>query len=245
MSKKWETSIAEVKDEKANIRGYDLDNLIGKISFSAMAYLILKGEMPTPKQAEMLDAIFVASMEHGITPQSTATARMSASGSGSFLQALAAGILAMGEHHGGAGEQCAKVLQENQGRDAKDIVAGFLNEGKRLPGFGHKIYTDKDPRTVKLFEIAKQNKIYGKHCELAEQIANAIEKAKGKKLPLNIDGAIAAIMSDMSFDWRYGKALFAIPRTVGLSAHINEELKEKPYSKKIDDEETEYIGKKL
>lgn len=244
---KWKTSIAEVKNEKVNVRGYDLEkDLLGKVSFTEMIFLVLSGKKPTKEQKEMLDAIFVSATEHGITPQSVATARMAASGSGNFLQSLAAGILAMGEHHGGAVEGCAKLLQENDGKNAKEIVNDFIKNNKRIPGYGHKIYTDEDPRTTKLFEIAKKNKIYGKSCKLAQEIAKEIEKQKGKKLCLNIDGAIASIISDMEFDWQLARAFFAIPRTVGISAHVHEELtKEKPYSKKIDEEETEYTGKKV
>ncbi len=258
----WKTKISDSKESGAVIRGKKLEELVGKISFTEMIYLVLKGKLPSQSEKNVLDAIFVSAAEHGIAVPSATTARIAASGSGNLVQSVAAGILALGKYHGGAIEGCAKVLQESAGkpelnevrrgpanssslgRTADEIVADAKARGERLAGFGHKIYTE-DPRTKKLFEIAKSENIFGRHCEFALQLEAALEKSSGRKLCLNIDGAIAALISDLGFDWRLANAFFIIPRTVGISAHVFEELtEEKPYSKRLDDGEWEYLGDK-
>ncbi len=245
MVKKWKTKISDSNGGGAVVRGKKLEELVGKISFTEMIYLVLKGKLPAQNERNVLDAIFVSAAEHGIAVPSATTARIAASGSGNFVQSVAAGILALGKYHGGAIEGCARVLQENVGKESADeIVADAKTRGERLAGFGHKIYTE-DPRTKKLFEIAKSENIFGKHCEFALRIESALEKSLGRKLCLNIDGAIAALISDLGFDWRLANAFFIIPRTVGISAHVFEELtEEKPYSKRLDDGEWEYLGDK-
>ncbi len=238
----WKTKIADSKESGAVIRGKKLDELVGKVSFTEMIYLVLKGRLPAQNEKNVLDAIFVSAAEHGVAVPSVTTARIAASGSGNFVQSVAAGILALGRHHGGAIEGCARVLQENTGKKtAEEIIADAKARGERLAGFGHKIYTE-DPRTKKLFEIAQAEDIFGKHCGFALQIEYALEKSAGRKLCLNIDGAIAALISDLGFDWRLANAFFVIPRTVGISAHVFEELtEEKPYSKRLDDGEYRYV----
>lgn len=238
---KWKTAISKADDMGNTIRGYDLNELIGNLTFSEMIYLILKGELPAGNEAKMLDAILVACTEHSIAPPSILSARTAVSSGNPFNVGVAAGILSIGEHHGGAVEQSAKVFQENIGKSADDLVKKMKEDGKRIPGFGHKIYTT-DPRTVQLFRLAEQYGIKSTHCRFAEELESALEKASGKKLCINIDGAIAAIMSDMGMDWRLGKGIFTIGRAVGITAHTYEEIsREKPY-RRLEEEEIEYDG---
>lgn len=238
---KWKTAISKADDKGNAIRGYDLNDLIGNLSFCEMIYLILKGELPAGNEAKMLDAMLVACTEHSIAPPSILSARTAVSSGNPFNVGVAAGILSIGEHHGGAVEQCARILQENAGKNAEEFARKMKEEGKRIPGFGHKTYTT-DPRTAELFRLAENYGVKGNHCRFAEEIEAALEKASGRKLCLNIDGAIAAIMSDMGMDWRLGKGLFTIGRAVGITAHTYEEItREKPY-RRLEDEEVEYDG---
>ncbi len=243
----WKTGITHASDEKTLVRGYELTELIGRLSFSQAIYLILKGELPSETHAKMFDAIFVSCIDHGIAIPSTMNARIAASCGASFSSAVAAGLLCISEHHGGAIEQAAKVFQEGvqQGKSiqeaAKDIVDVSVEKKQRLPGYGHKMYTE-DPRAKRLVELAKDLILGGKHVELAIAIERELEHAKGKKLCLNIDGAIAAIVSDMGFDWRLGKAFFIIARVAGLCAHVHEEqTREKPY-RRLPEEACVYDG---
>ena len=241
---KWKTKISDANDEGTSVRGKALEDLVGKISYADMVFLLLAGKMPTPEESKMMEALLVCVAEHSIAVPSITSARIAASGSGSFVQGVAAGILAIGEHHGGAGEGCARVLQENLGKPAAEIVVNFSARKERLPGFGHKVYTT-DPRTKKLFSIAKELGIFGSYCNFALELEKELERAGGKKLCLNVDGAIAAIISEMGFHWKSGRAFFVIPRTAGISAHVIEELmEEKPFSKRLEDGEYEYTGEK-
>ncbi|NPA53843.1 MAG: citryl-CoA lyase [Aquificae bacterium] len=244
--KKWRTSISMHDGYEAYVRGYKLRDLVGNLTFSEAIYLVLKGELPSEKEAKMLDAIFVSLVEHSIAPPSVIAARAVASGGNSLHVGVGAGVLAFGEAHGGALEGAMKFLQENVDKNPEEVVKKYFEEGKRIPGYGHRFYKEYDPRKKVLFDIAKEIGFYGKFCEFAEKVEEEIEKIKGKKLVMNVDGAIAAIVSEMGFDWRLGKGFFIIGRIPGLVAHVYEELKyEKPFSKRLDEEkEVEYFGVK-
>jgi citryl-CoA lyase len=212
-------------------KGYRQSDLIGDVSFAGVVYLILKGELPTKGQERMMDAIIVASIDHGVNAPTALASRIVASGGVPLPTAVSAGLLAIGDSHGGAIEKCAKLLLENVkkshdtgtplGDAAKGLVSDAKERKQRLPGFGHRVHTD-DPRTKKLLKLAKELKIAGKHVELAEIIQKELS-AGGKALPINVDGAIAAITADMGFDWRMGKGFFLIGRAAGLVAQVYEE----------------------
>ena len=241
---KWKTKISDSTDEGTSIRGYSLEELVGKVSYAEIVYLLLRGKLPTAEEGKMVDSILVSVAEHSLGTPSITSARIAASGSGSFVQGLAAGILSMGEHHGGAGEGCARVLQENLGKTAGDVVSAFSARKERLPGYGHKVYTT-DPRTQKLFKLAKELGIFGSYCNFALELEKELEKSQGKKLCLNVDGVIAAIISEMGFHWRAARAFFVIPRTAGIAAHVIEELtEEKPFAKRLESSEYEYTGER-
>jgi citryl-CoA lyase len=244
MRKKWRTAISFHDGYEAYVRGYKLRDLIGKLTFTEAIYLVLKGELPTEKEAKMLEAIFVSIIEHSIAPPSIIAARAVISGGNKLHVGVGAGILAFGEAHGGALEGAMKFFQENVNRNPEEVVKEYLSQGKRIPGYGHRFYKEFDPRTEKLFEIAKELGFYGKYAQFAKEVEKAIEKLKGKKLVLNVDGAIASIVSEMGFDWRLGKGFFIIGRVPGIVAHVYEELVfEKPFSKRLDEEEeVEYFG---
>ena len=245
--KAWKTAITQEKDGKTYVRGYDLTEMAKKLNFTQAIFLVLRGELPTPKEEKMFNAIFVAAIDHGISPPSIIAARAVASGGTPLSTAVAAGVMAFGEAHGGAIEQCAKLLQETilKGGDAEKSAEKIVEKARfnreRIPGFGHRVYTI-DPRTITMLEIAKELGFHGKHAALALKIEELLEKSVGKKLCLNIDGCIAAIISEMSFDWRMGKGFFIIGRTPGLVAHVFEELSTQKPFRRLTEEETEYTG---
>lgn len=237
---KWKTAISTHKDGELYIRGYKLTELIATRSFPEIVFLLLAGKMPSAAQAELLGAMLVAACEHGIEAPSTYVARTTASTGASFTAALAGGILTIGKYHGGAIEALAELLQS--GKDAATIIAELSEKGDRLPGYGHKIYKNEDPRTVALFKRAKGLGLLGKYAALAEGLRLELQKQSGKLLPLNIDGAFAALLSDLGIPWRMGNGLFVLARLPGLIAHVGEELeREKPY-RRLDENEVEYDG---
>lgn len=240
MDKKWKTSIAGIINGEGYIHGYKVTDLIDKVNFTDAIWLELKGELPTEKQRAMLDAILISTIDNGLGPPSTTNARNSASAGNPMQASVAAGVLGIGEFHGGAIEECARLLQ--LGLTAEKLVEKVLSSGDRIPGFGHKIYKDEDPRAARIFSKANDLGFFGEHCELAKSVEEVLEKTKGKKIVINVDGAIAAVTSDMGFDYRLGKGFFIIGRVVSLVAHIFEELvREKPF-RRISSEEIEYDG---
>lgn len=240
---KWRTAISTNKDGELYIRGKRLKELIEQYSFSEVAFFLLKGLLPTKKENELFNAILVAMSEHGIAAPSTFVARTAISTGNPFNSALSAGILAIGEYHGGAIEKCAYLLQLDKSADY--LVDNVLKRGGRMPGYGHKLYKDEDPRAKLLFEKAKTLGLDGKYVKLAIAIEKELQKKTGKKLPLNIDGAVGALMLEFGFDWRLGKALFVLGRLPGIIAHAHEEfIREKPY-RRLDDEDIKYDGPKV
>lgn len=163
------------------------------------------------------------------------------SGGNSLNAAVAGGVLVIGDWHGGAIEQAARYMQQfgdkldedgNNAAEVAEEMAAWLKESeKRMPGFGHRLHT-ADPRTPVLFEIAERNGYSGKHIKLCLALEKVLSDKLGRKLPINVDGAIAAVISDMNLDWRLGKAFFIISRVPGLVAHAYEErTREKPVRK--------------
>lgn len=243
--KKWKTQISSHADGLPHIRGYKVPEMLKKLSFTQAIFLVLRGELPSEKEEIMLDAILVAAIDHGVAPPSTTVARITASTGVPLSTAVATGIAAMGEFHAGAIEANAKLLQSavKKGHSASDIVEKARFKSERIPGYGHKIY-DTDPRTQAILEVAEKNGYKGKHIDLALEIERELEKAVGRKLPLNIDGITAAVISEMGFDPELGNGFFIISRVAGLVAHVYEEkTREKPV-RRISEDEVDYDGPK-
>ncbi len=243
----WQTSITEIGANLIRVRGYEVADLMESLSFSDAIFLVLKGELPSKSESEMMRAILVSSVDHGVSPPSVLAARTVMSAGNSLNAAVAAGVLAIGDVHGGAIEQSARIMQEWAAKDgdttelATTLVKQLSEKKQRMPGFGHRLHT-ADPRTAKMFELAKRHNFNGRHLELALAIEKALEKSLGKKLPLNVDGAIAAVISDLGFDWRLGKAFFIFSRVAGLAAHAYEEKTTQRPMRRLGDTNAKYIG---
>ena len=247
----WTSKITKVEPNHLVTRGYRQEDLIGRVPFSHVVYLLLRGVLPSPAQGMMIDAILTACIDHGVTPPSAIAARTVASGGVPLPTAVAAGVLAIGDAHGGAIEKGARFLQEGvkrmkeEQRSINETAALLVKESRekkqRILGFGHRVHT-ADPRTERLFSLAKELAIDGDHCDLSKAIEGELERTMEKKLPINVDGAIAAISSDMGFDWRLGKAFFVLGRVAGLSAHVFEEQTLFKPMRKLAEVDCEYDG---
>lgn len=235
----WKTAISKVEPNKILVRGYNLMELVGKYGYTDLTYLLWKGELPSRNQSQMMDALLTVCLEHSLNAPSVAATIFVASSGVPLQSAVSAGVAAIGEWHGGAIEQAAKILQDGvtRTRDAKlsssQVAEEILHERKerkeRIPGYGHPTHTN-DPRTRKLLQIATETHIAGPHVDLAQNIETLTEKFFRKHLILNVDGSIAAIISDMGFDWRIGKGFFIVSRTPGLIAHAYEQMyQDRPY----------------
>jgi citryl-CoA lyase len=250
---KWTTKITKVEPNHLLTRGYRQEDLIGNVPYSHVVYLLLKGELPSTEHGKMMDAILTACIDHGVTPPSSIASRVVASGGVPLPTAVAAGVLSIGDAHGGAIEKGAKFLQEgvkrmkDEGKTADEMAKVLVKESiekkKRILGFGHRVHTS-DPRTKRLFSLADELNITGSNIALSKAIEKELTSQTGKNLPINVDGAIAAITSDMNFDWRLGKAFFLLGRVAGLVAHVYEEQTEQKPMRKMFNFECEYKGSK-
>lgn len=247
----WKSAITKIEPNKISVRGYSIDQLMGEISFSQAVYLVLKGELPSENIGKMLDAIFVSSIDHGVTSPSTQTVITVASTGSEFNAAIASGILAINRYHGGAIESAMKIFLEIKSAcDKKNLtiddsvklaVAEMRAEKKIMFGFGHRIHT-KDPRTVKLFELAEKYEVSGDFITIARSIEKALKDIVGKPLPINVDGAIGALLCDLDFSPEYGNLFFILSRISGHAAHIFEERARYKPMRKIDPFSWEYDG---
>lgn len=247
----WKTAITSVQPNKVRLRGYPIDRLMGKVSFSQAIYLVLKGELPSPEVGKLLDAIFVSSVDHGAGPPSVLAARTVASTGAELHAAIAAGVLAISRWHGGAIEEGMILFQTiarkatekkiSEEDAAKEILAEMQAKGKRASGFGHRVHT-QDPRTEKLFALAEELNLAGQHVRIARTIEKVFKESLGKPLPINVDGAIAALLCDLQIPAEIGNAFFIIARVPGLVAHIQEERTRMKPMRKIHPADFEYDG---
>jgi citrate synthase len=248
---KWKTSITKVEPNHLVTKGYRQEDLIGSVPFPSVVFLLLRGELPSEAQGRMMDAILTACIDHGVTPPSAIAARTVASGGVPLPTAVAAGVLSIGDAHGGAIEKGAKLLQDGVQEAKKSgsslekialtIVASAKEQNRRIPGFGHRVHT-ADPRTKKLFSLSESLGVAGDHVALSRAIESCLEHSSGKKLPINVDGAIAAVSSDMGFDWRLGKAFFLLGRVAGLTAQVYEEQTQEKPMREMFSIEYDYTG---
>ncbi len=249
----WTTAVTKIEPNRVAVRGYDIAELMGHVSFGAAVYLILTGGLPTAAIGKLMDGILVSSIDHGATPPSCLAARTVASTGASLSQSVASGIASINRHHGGAIEDCARALgklladagKAGQTLDeaAGAMVADIKASGARISGFGHRIHT-KDPRTGAAVALAAEAGLTegsARHVAAARAVERAFA-ATGKPLPVNVDGAIGAILADLGLDPRVFNGIFMIARTPGLVAHVTEEqTREKPM-RRIDPVNHAYDG---
>ncbi|MBI2973962.1 MAG: citryl-CoA lyase [Armatimonadetes bacterium] len=227
----WRTAIAYKTKDRIVVRGYDVNALVGNLTFSEMAYLVWRGELPPEHHARMLDAILVSMAEHAFSP-SSAACRFVASGGVPLHVGVAGGMLALGSLHGTADRpaELFKLAAERMERDgltmeqtARTIAGETRQAGERLPGFHHPQHII-DPRTAHLLHLADDYKISGTFVALARAIEAATEEFWGRRIYLNGPGAVGAICLDMGFDTELIKGVFLLSRTVSLVAHTYEEI---------------------
>ncbi len=220
----WKTSVSS-SGKDAEVRGEKLENVMN-MDFSDAIFLILKGERPEKEESEMFNTVLSSCIDHGVGNPSTVAARTVQSGGNSMNTSVAAGISALGDKHGGAIEECMELLQSNA--SAKEIVEEKLKNDEKIPGLGHKVYKDEDPRSQKMLEKAENLGLKNEFTEKMLKIQEIFGEEK-VDLVLNVDGAIAGIMSDLGFEPELGKGFFIIARTPGLVAHVREEMDEEDF----------------
>ncbi|MBN9242236.1 MAG: citryl-CoA lyase [Mesorhizobium sp.] len=235
----WRTSIIEMMPGSIRLRGYEIQDLIGHVSFPAMIWLMLRGELPTDEQANLLGITLGAAVDHGPQAPSIAIARMAATCGVGINSAMASAINVLGDVHGGAGEQALCFYGDiaaamDEGATLTDAVSVrltrfFTEESGYVPGFGHRFHP-VDPRAPRLLEVvrdfAARGVIAGRFAAIAEAIEAEISRRKGKRIPLNIDGATAVIYGELGFPPPLTRGLFVLSRSVGILAHAWEQTEQ-------------------
>ena len=251
------TTISKVETDKIITRGYNQRDLIEKIRYSDMIYLLLKGKLPSIKEGKIFNHVLVSFCDHGVTPPSTQTARLVASSGSPISSAVAGALLSFGHKHAGAIQKTMELYQskinslyltEDSALDNKqiaslaiDIYNEYILGEKKIPGFGHR-YHNVDPRADKLMDIVIKEGFVGPHIKLALAVEDLAYQKKG--IRLNVDGANAAILSDLGFDPETGLGIFIIGRIPGIIAHINEEkMEEEEFRRFCDLDDIEYYGR--
>lgn len=243
MSEFWKTAISQVRPDEILVRGYPIEQLTRRCTFGDVVFLLLTGELPRGQEGRLVEAILVSCCEHSLASPSVDAVRFVASSGVPLQTAVAAGVSAIGDVHGGAMEPCAAILRESvaSARDPGEVFRRLKAENRRLPGYGHPVHSE-DPRVAVLFALAEEWKLTGPHTTLARRLEEASAGAIGRRLNLNVDGAIAALMCDLGIDPRLGKTFFIVSRCAGYAAHAHEQATgERPF-KAADPAEITYTG---
>jgi citrate synthase len=234
--KRMRSEMGSSTADRIVVRGHDLvEDLIGKVALGDMAFLELKGRLPTKQESVVFNALTVTLVEHGMTPSAIA-ARLTHFGAPESLQAaVASGLLGIGDRFGGSVEEAARTLQEALADAATSadlhalaggIVASHKEKKRPIAGLGHPIHKPIDPRTPKLFAIAAENGFSGRHVKLMQLISEEAAKTFGRALPVNATGAIGAIASELEIPWQVTRGLAVMARAIGLVGHLQEELRD-------------------
>jgi len=233
----WDTAIIDMEPGQIRYFGYPIEELIGRLSFAQMIWLMLRGTIPTAGEARLLDAALMSSVDHGPQAPSIAIARIAATCGVGLNNAMASAVNTLGDVHGGAGEQAVelygRIAAAVDGGRALDEAADAeirryqAERGKYVPGFGHRFHP-VDPRAPKLMEVVRQAAddgiISGRYREIGMAVESALaDKSRGKRVPMNIDGATAVIYAELGFPAPLARGLFCLSRSVGILAHAWEQ----------------------
>ena len=250
---KWRTALTSIEPNKILVRGFPLDEIMGRLTFGEAIYLLLLGECPTPGIGRLMEALLVSFIDHGATPPSTLAARNTATTGAPLRACVAAGVLGFGRYHGGDIESCMQFLDAGLDlvrkgasyRDAAvEIVDRWEQTGEALPGFGHRFHT-RDPRAARLFQMALELEVEGTHIQMiraVEMLLHTRDVADQHTITINIDGAIAAVCSDIGIPPSIANALFIISRVPGIAAQAQEERDRQQPMRQIDPKDHIYDG---
>jgi len=247
----WRTALTAIEPNKILVRGYPLDELMGRLTFGEAIYLLLMGEAPSPSIGSLMEALLVSFIDHGATPPSTLAARNTATTGAPLRACVAAGVLGFGRYQGGDIESCMQFLDTGlelvrDGRSYRDaartLVQKHVEADEPIPGFGHRVHT-RDPRAARLFQMALELEVEGQHIQMIRAVEMAVsELPDGHRMPVNIDGAIAAVCGDIGIPPEAANALFIISRVPGIAAQAQEERKREAPMRQIDPKDHVYDG---
>jgi citrate synthase len=252
MPKEWATKISRVAQGKVLLRGYSLDELIASRSYAEGVFLTLRGELPTPQEARVMDAMLMTLLDHGFVAASVLAARYCASGNPQLIPGTAAGLLTAGsntispQHSAEFLEHALDLMRSEKltmEETAKRVVAKVRAEKRRIPGLGHPTHKGDDFRATRLREIAEECGLVGDRVRMFEAIHAEFQRATGKAgICINIDGMLGAVMSEMGFRPMQMASVALLSVLPGIMAHVMEEIEEGKPLRIVRDEENDYLG---
>jgi citrate synthase len=250
----WTTNLTSISPNKILVRGYRLDDLMGKASFGDVTYLLLTGELPSSSVSRLMEAMLVSFIDHGATPPSTLAALNTVTTGAGIRGAVAAGVLGFGRYHGGTALACRALLDEglDLARGGQTMAEAATQLVRRLvetddlppPGFGHRYHT-VDPRATRLLQLAhelEEDHNYTQMLRALEQALSRHEALQGQQLGVNIDGAISAVCGNLGLPPDVADAVLIISRVPGLTAHVLEEQRREQPMRAIDPGKHSYDG---
>jgi citrate synthase len=233
----WATAIIDMAPGRIHLRGYAIEDLIGRIGFAQMVYLMTRGDLPTRGQAALMEAAMVAAVDHGPQAPSIAAARMAITCGVGINAAMANAANMLGDVHGGAGEQCVALYNAiaariEAGADSAaataDEIADRRTKGEtHVPGFGHRFHP-VDPRAPRLLALveaaAAAGEVSGRFAAIGRAVETHLARGRARPIPMNIDGATGVVYAELGFDPALCRGLFVLSRSVGALAHAHEEM---------------------
>ncbi|HEK0905498.1 MULTISPECIES: citryl-CoA lyase [Pseudomonas] len=243
----WSTSVSDVEESAVYIRGYDLGDLIGKLSFASATYLVIRGRLPNAGESKMIDGILCSVLDYALKKPGTAAARFCVSSNPSMVAGLATAVLSAGEYSL-APDQTGNFLNATFSADTSDfeasanaLVEGMRARKERVPGLGHPVFRYTDPRAQQLKALAVDTGVWGDICEWYEAVHKAFTTQANKpEIVINEVGMMGAILAQMGFTPAEMTGLAVISTMPGVVAHISEELQSKVRIRAISDSEVDY-----
>jgi citrate synthase len=229
--KRGVSSICGFDADTISIRGRDLvQDLIGRCTFTEALLLQALGEPPSAARVTIVDAVLVTIMEHGLVPSAIVTRLTHYGAPESYQGAIAAGLLGVGDRYAGTASECGAVLErivgaERAERQAEEEVRAYRASGRPLPGFGHPIHRDRDPRVARLLEVARDAGTDGHHIAAMHLLERTLSDALGKPLVTNISAAIAATLGEAGIPSGLMRGIVLTARCAGLVGHLFEEMR--------------------
>ncbi len=228
----WTTRISQAQSGKISVRGYPVEELITRLSYSQSAFLILTGELPDKREVALFDLVLRSGMDQQFISAAAGAARFTASAfPESAIPALASGMLASGSVTGSPQEP-AEMLIESVSLDldemagTKRTIESWLEKRGAVPGLGHPVHKEGEPRAITVRGLAMALEGWGPHGKRLDSIEKELERQKGRKIPINLAGAIGAVLADLKFDPLIIGGLGALTYGMSLLAHITEEIRE-------------------
>jgi citryl-CoA lyase len=230
----WSTAISEVGFHKINIRGYPLPDIIRNLTFSQVVFLTIRGELPTKEQSRVMDAVLCGITDHGLFAPTPIAGRVIGSATPeSIMPGIAGAMLTVGSMTVSPQDTADLILyalntKKNQGLSdedtAKQVVDEMLAKKKRFPGLGHPLHPTGDPRAIALKEVAVANGVWGDKAKLYETMRKTFIQARGKDFPINIDGMMGCVLTELGFQPKEMAGIAALSFMPGIIAHVVEEL---------------------